>query len=406
MKPLTHTPVYLGKPALTSALGSGLAAHLDALFQPPAATPLTASDEWVRGKTHFFGAVAEPLRDFPESCTAEHFSRNNRLLWHALAQIEDQIAEVKQRFGAHRVAVVMGTSTSGADENIELFRHVVGGGAWHEQPFRYRQQLMVSPAEFTAEAYGLSGLRYAVSTACTSGARALISAARLLRAGLCDAVVCGGVDTLSPLTINGFASLEVLSNRIAQPFSAQRNGINIGEAAAVFVMTREPLCSDGLPLLGYGASSDAYHMSSPQPEGIGAAAAFAAALQSAGVAASEVGWINLHGTGTAQNDAMESAAVASVFGSRTPCTSTKPLTGHTLGAAGALEAAFLWGVTSRVHNPCGRLPPQLSADYDAALPPLAYTDAASCWPEGRRVGASASFAFGGSNAVVVIGEAV
>ena len=227
----------------------------------------------------------------------------------------------------------------------------------------------------------------------------------MLRAGLCDAVVCGGVDTLSPLTINGFASLEVLSGGIANPFSTHRDGINIGEGAAAFLLTREADFGDSLPFTGYGASSDAYHMSSPRPDGLGAIAAFRAALHHADVEAGDIGWINLHGTGTRHNDSMESMAVAEVFGSDTPCTSTKPFTGHTLGAAGAVEAALLWGMVSRRDNPEGRLPPQAwDGVRDDAMPPIRLTDADSRWPEGRRIGASSSFAFGGSNAVLIIGE--
>ena len=402
---MTYQPVYLSEPALVSAVGNGAAEHCAALFQPKAGSPLVFSEQWVAGKRHAFGAVACDLRPFPEDLPPAFRSRNNQLLWHALEQIEPQIEAVKAQFGCHRVAVVMGTSTSGADENAELFRHVALGGAWQDRPFHYPQQLMAAPAEWVAQAYGLTGLRYGVSTACTSGARALISAARLLHAGLCDAVVCGGVDTLSYLTINGFASLEVLSAGLAKPFDRARDGINIGEAAAAFVVTREALFSDGLALLGYGTSSDAYHMSSPHPEGEGAAAAFEAALAHGGLTAADIGWINLHGTGTRQNDAMESLAVHRVFGRETYCTATKPLTGHTLGAAGALEAALLWLTASRRFNPQGCLPAQFGqTDYDPELPPIRLTDAAACWPQGPRIGASASFAFGGSNAVLLIGE--
>jgi 3-oxoacyl-[acyl-carrier-protein] synthase-1 len=399
------TPLYLSRPAVTSALGDGLSAHINHLLQPPAASPLTVSDAFVAGKSLAFGAVNQELRPFPQGLSESFRSRNNQLLWHALAQIEDDIAAAKQRFGADRIAVVMGTSTSGADENIGLFRQAVEQGTWTGAAFKQPQQLMSAPADFVAEVYGLHNLCYGVSTACTSGARALISAARLLRAGLCDAVVCGGVDTLSPLTINGFASLEVLSGGIANPFSAHRDGINIGEGAAAFLLTRAADFGDSLPFIGYGASSDAYHMSSPRPDGLGAIAAFRAALHHADVEAGDIGWINLHGTGTRHNDSMESMAVAEVFGSDTPCTSTKPFTGHTLGAAGAVEAALLWGMVSRRDNPEGRLPPQAwDGVRDDAMPPIRLTDADSRWPEGRRIGASSSFAFGGSNAVLIIGE--
>jgi len=213
---------------LVSALGSSLAEHLDGLLRPSENSPLTFSSEWVKGKNRAFGAVNRPLRPFPDHLSAEHRSRNNQLLWDALAQIEPQIQAVLSRYGADRIGVVIGTSVGGADENIPLFQHVANGGGWADIPFKQQAQLLSSPADFAAAAYGLQGACYGVSTACTSGARALISAARLLRLGVCDAVVCGGVDTLSPLTINGFASLEVLSDGIANPFSRNRNGINIG----------------------------------------------------------------------------------------------------------------------------------------------------------------------------------
>lgn len=401
-----NRPVYLGAPALTSALGSGLAAHLQALFAPPAASPLQADDRWIQGKTRRFGAVAEPLRPFAPDLAETHQSRNNQLLWHALAQIEPQIEAALARYGAGRVAVVMGTSTSGVDESIPVFAHAAAGGEWSAHPFKQQQMVMSAPADFVAAAYGAAGLCYGVSTACTSGARALISAARLLRMGAADAVICGGVDTLSPLTINGFSALDVLSEDLAKPFSRHRNGINIGEAAAAFVLTLDAdFADDALLLLGSGSGSDAHHMSSPRPDGLGAAQSFQAALKHADLAADSIGWINLHGTGTPLNDSMESRAVADVFGTNVFCTSTKPLTGHTLGAAGALEAAVLWGVASRGHNPEGRLPPQLwDGEADPDLPAVALTDAASRWPEGRRIGASASFAFGGNNSVLIIGE--
>ena len=396
--------VWLGRPALVSALGSGLDEHLRGLFAPPPASPLTFSSEWVIGKNRAFGAVNRELRRLPENLGAEHISRNNRLLWDALEQIEPQIQAARSRYGAERVAVVIGTSVGGADENIPLFRHVADGGAWDGLPFGQQQQLLSSPADFVAAAYGLNGLCYGVSTACTSGARALISAARLLRAGMCDAVVCGGADTLSPLTVNGFASLEVLSPNIANPFSANRDGINIGEGAAVFIMTRDADFSGDMQLLGYGASSDAYHMSSPRPDAQGAILAFQTALQHAGLKPEDIGWINLHGTGTHHNDSMESRAVAAVFGNNTPCTSTKPQTGHTLGAAGAIEAAFAWGIADRRLNPENRLPPQLwDGQNDPDLPAINLTGGNSFWTTEKHIVASSSFAFGGSNCVLLIG---
>ena len=173
----------------------------------------------------------------------------------------------------------------------------------------------------------------------------------------------------------------------------------------MFVMTREALEEDSVCLLGYGSSSDAYHMSSPHPEGEGAIAAFKTALKSTALSADQIGWINLHGTGTVHNDQMESLAVANVFGLQTPCTTTKPYTGHTLGAAGALEAAILWAVISRKYNPQGKLPPQLwDKQCDPDLPSILLTDENCHWNQGPRIGASSSFAFGGNNAVLILGE--
>lgn len=394
--------VYLGKPAVISALGRGLSAHIDGILLPT--NTLTPRSDLVQGKTLLFGEVRGTLRPFAEHILPEHRSRNNQLLWDALAQIEPQIEQVKQKWGADRIAVIMGTSVSGADENLTFFQKIAHQQPLNDTPFLQQTQLHSDPADFIKQAYRLNGLAYGISTACTSGARALMSAARLLHLGVCDAVICGGVDTLSPLTINGFYALEVLSGSRSNPFSRNRDGINIGEAATVFVATRVPLDDESLPLLGYGASSDAYHMSSPHPNGAGAIAAFQAALNHAKLSPQSISWINLHGTGTLHNDRMESQAVWQIFGNHAAATSTKPLTGHTLGAAGALEAALLWGVISPVYNPSGQLPPQVwDGQHDANLPEIKLTHTHHYW-ENQRIGASASFAFGGSNAVLILGE--
>lgn len=401
--------LFLSRPAMMSALGDSLNIHLDVLLNNKpssiAATDSPYAAHGISGQQKMLGEVQVTLREFPAELPTEHRSRNNQLLWHALEQIEPQIEQVITHFGKQRVAVVMGTSTTGVDENIPVFQYAAEHNDWSGKPFWQQQQYFSAPADFVAYQYGVQNASYGISTACTSGARALISAARLLKANLCDAVICGGVDTLSPLTISGFSSLEVLSDQHTNPLSANRNGINIGEAATVFIMTREAIDEHKIELLGYGASSDAYHMSSPHPEGIGAISAFENALKSASLSANQIGWINLHGTGTVHNDQMETLAVAKVFGNQTACTTTKPYTGHTLGAAGALEAAILWAVISRTYNPQGILPAQLwDGVRDESLPEILITDEHSHWQEGRRLGASSSFAFGGNNAVLILGE--
>lgn len=403
-------PLYLTESAVLSSLGEGIRQHLDFLLKAEE-SPLQLSDKpftchGLKSNKRFFGEVGQPLRAFFEQLPEQHKSRNNQLLWHALRQIDSRIHYVIERFGSSRVGVVMGTSTTGVDENIGVFKYELQhNDDWSGEKFNQQQQFFSAPADFIAQQYALQGLVYGISTACTSGSRALISAARLLNSNVCDAVICGGVDTLSALTISGFHSLSVLSDNLANPFSVNRDGINIGEGAAVFIMSREPLDEHGIQLLGHGSSSDAYHMSSPHPQGEGAITAFKTALKSTALCAEQIGWINLHGTGTIHNDQMESLAVADVFGINTPCTTTKPYTGHTLGAAGALEAAILWAVISRQYNPQGKLPPQLwDKNADPALPPIAITDKNSSWKEGRRIGASSSFAFGGNNTVLILGE--
>ncbi|TCK01852.1 3-oxoacyl-[acyl-carrier-protein] synthase-1 [Volucribacter psittacicida] len=403
--------VFLNKPAILSSLGEGIAQHIQWLLSHRS-SPITLSNTPFRryqlnGKSGMFGEVNSPLRAFDNQLSPLHRSRNNQLLWHCLAQIEDQIDDVINQFGQARVAVVIGSSTTGVDENIDVFKAGAMSNDWSTPSFKQQQQYFSAPADFVAAQYGLTGLCYSVSTACTSGAKALMTAARLLKNDLCDAVICGGVDSLSPLTISGFASLSVLSAQQTNPFSINRAGINLGEGSAIFVMTKEPLQNDAIELLGYGASSDAYHMSSPHPEGEGAIAAMQQALANAQLSAEQIGWVNLHGTGTLHNDKMESLAVAKVLGTEVPCTSTKPYTGHTLAAAGAIEAAILWGIISQQYNPQGQIPAQLwDKQRDPELPAINLTDHHQYWANSPRIGLSNSFAFGGNNAVLILGESV
>ncbi|UJF25442.1 beta-ketoacyl-ACP synthase [Suttonella sp. R2A3] len=395
--------MFLTPPGVASALGHGLAAHLHALMNAQASDTLCESNQWLADRTLWVGQYQESYHPWPETIPEQLRSRNNALLCQALWQIDSHIQHAIARYGADRIAVVMGTSTTGSDENIPAYRRYLAGEPWSEVQFSQAHQMLCAPADLIAQHYGLhNNACYGISTACTSGARALISAARLLRANMCDAVICGGVDTLSMLTINGFASLEVLSQGIARPFASTRDGINIGEAAAVFVMSREP---SAVALCGYGASSDAWHMSSPHPEGKGAELAMRQALEKAQIDVSTVGWLNAHGTGTRLNDDMEAAAIERCLGQDIPVTSTKPLTGHTLGAAGALEAAILWMVIDRQLNPQGRLPSQRMTTADAPSDlPIRLSDEQSHWPSGRRVGMSTSFAFGGNNTALILGE--
>jgi len=258
-------------------------------------------------------------------------------------------------------------------------------------------QELGDPARFLSAYLALTGPSYTLSTACSSSARAIISGRRLVETGMADVAIVGGADSLSRMPINGFDSLESLSANRCRPFSAERDGISIGEGAALLLLTREP---NEIALRGIGESSDAWHMSAPHPEGRGAICAIQMALTDAGLNATDIGYINLHGTATRLNDQIEAQVIHQLFGNQVPCSSTKHLTGHTLGAAGAIEVALTW----------------LCLTQDIPLPPQDFTDAtldatlADCGlltAPGRlerRFIMSNSFAFGGNNTCLILGD--
>ena len=266
--------------------------------------------------------------------------RNNRAAEAALVEdgFERAVASAVERYGASRVGVFLGTSTSGIlQAELAYRRRDPSDGALPAQ-FDYRStHNTFSVVDYVRTRLGLEGPSAAISTACSSSAKAFASAARYIAAGLIDAAVVGGVDTLCLTTLYGFNSLQLLSTQPCRPYDAQRDGISIGEAAALVLLER----SDGsaaMHLLGAGESCDAHHMSAPHPEGLGARLAMQAALDAAGLTPGDIDYVNLHGTGTPSNDAAEDKAIESVFGRDVPCSSTKGMTGHTLGAAGGVEA--------------------------------------------------------------------
>ncbi|PTU72893.1 beta-ketoacyl-[acyl-carrier-protein] synthase family protein [Pseudomonas mangrovi] len=387
---------------LVCALGQGREAVAAALAAGDR-SGMRGDDRWVSGRQMTVGAVPGELPPLPPQL-ADQDTRNNRLLLAAARQIEPALQAAVQRYGRGRIGVVLGTSTSGIEESSQGIASLVQQGQLPSH-YSYLHQELVAPASLLGRWLGIDGPCYSISTACTSSAKALQNARRLLRQGVCDAVVCGGVDSLARLTLNGFAALEAVSDGPCNPFSVNRQGINIGEAAALFLMTREPIDRLQAPitLLGAGSTSDAHHISAPEPSGRGAREAMLKALDDANLAATQIDYLNLHGTATLHNDAMESLAVAAVFPAGVPCSSTKPLTGHTLGAAGALEAAFCW---LSLASDSGRLPPHLwDGQADPALPPLRLTG------PGQRLGGagprrmmSNSFAFGGSNVSLILGD--
>ena len=391
------TAVYLQAQSCVCALGDTPAAIRAGLWAD-APSGVAPTDLHTPGRVLNLGCVATPLpavAALPE----KQRSRNNAMLLAALAPLRAQVEAAIARFGSNRVAVVLGISTAGLDEGVSAVRQVHAGFGWPPH-YDYALQEMGNAARCMAQQLGVTGPAYVISTACSSGAKAIATGARLLRSGSVDAVVAGGGDALSGFTIAGFSALEAVSAERCNPLSANRRGINIGEGAALFLMGRD---AGPVRLSGWGESADAYHMSAPEPSGRGAAEAMARALARAGVAPGDVDYVNLHGTATEQNDAMESLAVERVLGRDVPVSSTKPLTGHALAAAGAIEAVFAWHAL--VDNPAGRLPVHWwDGVADPALPALRVVAPGMALGRPVRHVLSNSFAFGGSNASLLFSQ--
>lgn len=397
-------PSYLNALGVICALGEGPQAVAKALFSGDT-SGMRKQSGWVADKALTLGVVEAQLPTMPAQMQAS-LSRNNQLLLAAALQIEAPIRQAIARFGNHRVAVVIGTSTSGIHEATQGIADNATHGKLPDD-YSYAQQEIAAPATFLSDWLGLSGPVYCISTACTSSARALLSAHRLLQQDVCDVVLCGGADSLCSLTLNGFNSLEAVTTERCNPFSQNRKGINIGEGAALFLMSREPAVDannePSIALLGGGASSDAHHISAPEPNGVGAQQAMRTALRNAKLEADDIDYLNLHGTATQHNDAMESLAVEAIFPQGICCSSTKALSGHTLGAAGALEAAFCW-LTLSPHNPHRLAPPHVwDGEYDPQLPRLKLATAGVPLVAVPRYVMSNSFAFGGSNVSLILG---
>jgi len=375
---------------LYTALGRGARAHLDALsanhsgLAPPSFDlPFTTE----------VGAVSDALDPLPASL-APYDTRLTRL---AAAMADDLAPEIRRavaRWGAERIGLFLGTSTAGILRTERAWGDLRRTGALDPDYQYLRQHAYDSVLAVVGALTGVRGPAWVVSTACSSSSKVFGSAQRLIESGVIDAALVGGVDTLCQTTLRGFQGLGVLSDSRCQPLSSARKGINIGEGGGLMLLERG---GEGrTSLLGVGESADAHHISAPHPQGEGAYAAMAGALEAAGIAADAVDYINAHGTGTLLNDSAECAAIARLFGGDVPVTSTKARTGHLLGACGVVEAAF---ALSAIET--GSLPPSLGADpLDGDLGVFVPTTAQS---GGYRVAMSNTFAFGGNNVSVVLG---
>ncbi|WP_244816392.1 beta-ketoacyl-[acyl-carrier-protein] synthase family protein [Caballeronia sp. Lep1P3] len=392
---MTLPSVYLHALGMVNALGG----DVDSI-----ATALASGESPGMGRMRmqhgdaFVGRVTGSLDIAPPVALAHFDCRNNRMLLAALEQIRPDIEAARERYGSARIGVIVGTSTSGVGAAEEAFAHRTRAGCL-PQTFDYRQMEIGTAAPFAAAALGLHGPAFTISTACTSSAKAFAAARRLLQLKLCDAMIVGGCDTLCELTSQGFASLESTSLARTNPMSRNRSGINIGEGAAVFLMTRD---EGAVRLAGAGESSDAHHISAPDPRGVGGELALRAALADAGVKPADIGYVNLHATATRKNDAMESHLLARVFAEGVPASGTKPFTGHLLGAAGATELGLAWMTLARSGMP---LPlHQWDGMADADLPALDLVQEARrlSHEAGTRYVMSNSFAFGGSNVSLIL----
>ncbi|WP_417823048.1 beta-ketoacyl-[acyl-carrier-protein] synthase family protein [Thalassospira lucentensis] len=397
---MATAPAYLSALGIVSALGQGISETSASLFGDRPSDMLAHDDFLVDGTT-ILGTVTGLLEPLPDHLDA-YDTRNNRLLWTATAQIRSEIDDLIVTFGKDRIGIILGTSTSGIEEGTNGYRTMLETGKWSPN-FRYEHQEIGSPAEFLRNALGLSGPAYVISTACSSSGKAFASAQRLMDAGMCDAVIVGGVDSLCRLTVRGFDALNSISEGVCNPLSKNRDGINIGEGCALFTLRRD---AGDIALMGVGETSDAHHPNAPHPDGIGAISAMKSALKIAGLTPDDISYINTHGTATPLNDSMESTAIAQIFGTTVAVSSTKPMTGHTLGAAGAIEAAILW--LSLQHAADGAPLPR--HHWDGAIDPdvtpmnLVAQTGQRVAPNDRLAMMSNSFAFGGSNVSVILGR--
>lgn len=391
------SPVSLRAYTLINALGAGRKATLAGLRQQISGLrPCDFLDvdipTWI-GRVA--GVESEPLPPALKSFEC----RNHRLAFMALQQDDFMatVAGAAKRHGAGRVAVIIGTSTSGILETERAYRAREPSSGRLPRDFRYRHtQNTFAPADFVRTALGLTGPTLTISTACSSSAKVFASAARMLEAGWCDAAVVGGVDSLCNTTLYGFNSLELVSDEPCRPADRDRNGISIGEAAGFALLERSSICDEHPALLGYGESADAYHMSSPHPEGLGAATAMRQCLARAGLHPDAVDFTFLHGTATRTNDTAEDHAIVNVLGENAPCASVKGWIGHTLGAAGVMNALMACICLEEGFTPASLNTRTVDPDFKSRI---------MLEPGQRslRTVLSNAFGFGGSNASLLLG---
>jgi 3-oxoacyl-[acyl-carrier-protein] synthase-1 len=390
-------PLYLTASTLVSCLGQGTDQHWQALRD--ARGGLRACRFHDVDIATFTGTVDAIDKIALPKALAKFDCRNHRLAHLALGDdaFVSEVAEAAARYGSHRIGLFLGTSTSGIEATEQAYGLRDEQGtlpATYDFTHTHNNHALVA---FTAQQLQLTGPALVISTACSSSAKVFATASRYIELGICDAAVVGGVDSLCRTTLYGFNALELVSAQPCQPWGSARDGINIGEAAGFALLERSGKSPEAVALLGYGESSDGYHMSTPHPGGLGAQQSMQQALQRAGLASSDIDYINLHGTGTPSNDRAEDRAIHALFGDRVTISGTKGWTGHCLGAAGIVEALIACGSVAHGYIP-GTLNTEQS-DPELKLAADLHGHAADV-----RYALSNSFGFGGNNCSLIFGR--
>ncbi len=395
---MLNTTLKITGYTLASALGVGIKDTLSALQSSQ--TGLRPFDFSAAELDTWIGRV-DNIEEQNLSKSLDQFDcRNNRLAQMGMTadNFASQVEQLKQRYNRNRIGVFMGTSTSGIHQTEQAYQNQEPTSQKLPASFLYQfTHNVFSVADFSRQFLGLEGPAISISTACSSSAKVFATASRYIRAGLCDAAVVGGVDSLCLTTLYGFRSLDVVSNNLCSPWDANRNGINIGEAAGYALLEKHDQSDANIAVLGYGESSDAYHMSTPHPQGLGASLAMNRALASANMDAAQIDYVNLHGTATLANDLSEDQAIINVVGDKTLCSSTKGWTGHTLGAAGITEAIIACLSIEHDFVPASLNTQALDPTLSANIP---------LQNKAMQVNAvmSNSFGFGGNNCSLIIGR--
>ncbi|CUU70256.1 MatE efflux family protein [Campylobacter hyointestinalis subsp. hyointestinalis] len=377
--------IFMSKPSIISSAGDENALLRDITECKKSLQSLEFNE-----KNFMVGRIKDELLDLKFISNPTFATRTNAIALSAILPLENQVKKLVKKYGKENIGVIVGTTTTGVEENYKTFRN----GIFNEKEFDFDRNSLANPAKFIKNFFGLGGVAYSISTACTSGIKAISEAADLVRAGICKAVIAGGVDSLNTLTLFGFNSLSILSDDMCDPFSKDRKGTNLGEGAAFMIIGDEEVGE--VCIKSYASNSDAFHMTSPRDDGFYQTMLINEALQKANL--NDVDYVNLHATATIANDMMEANAV---FSSKTnaPCSGIKQFIGHCLGAAGAIES----GVCSMLIGDKKALPLQvIKSDIDPVLKPLNLVINKQTLDIKNTM--SLSFAFGGDNACIILGR--